>query len=124
MTDKVYLSDWLYNAGIVGFLKINDHLWEIKNEKIVSKDEDLLKIKDNYVEFDRKIFDGFAERFFDYAFNQYGRYENLIKLFNDYINDLNSLNSEENFHTLKNKYFKNREISFEEIQEQLPLGNF
>lgn len=74
--ERVYLGDWLYNAGIVGFLNINRHLWDTKDEKLVSKDENLLKFGDNYIEFDRKIFDGFAERFFDYAFNQY------MKLFN------------------------------------------
>ena len=119
--ERVYLGDWLYNAGIVGFLKINNHLWEIKGEKLISKDEDLLKFGENYIEFDRKIFEGFSKRFFDYAFKQYGRYENLLKQFEEYINDLKELESEENFEKLKNRYFKNKEIDFEKLKKELPV---
>lgn len=89
--ERVYLGDWLYNAGIIGFLKINSHLWDVKNHELKSKDENLLKIGENYIEFDRKIFDGFAKRYFDYAFNQYGRYDHIVSLFNEYLKDLESL---------------------------------
>jgi CRISPR-associated protein Cst1 len=81
--EKIYLGDWLYNAGIVGFLRINSHLWHVKDEKLISKDENLLKIGDNYIEIDRKIFDGFTDRFFNYAFNLYGRYDRKLKKFKD-----------------------------------------
>jgi hypothetical protein len=29
---RIYLGDWLYNAGIVGFLRINNHLWDVKDK--------------------------------------------------------------------------------------------
>jgi len=86
---RIYLGDWLYNAGIVGFLRINSHLWYVKDEKIISKDENLLKIEDNYIEIDRKIFDGFTDRFFDYAFNLYGRYDRKLKRFKELLENLN-----------------------------------
>ncbi|WP_297890526.1 type I-B CRISPR-associated protein Cas8b1/Cst1, partial [Sulfurihydrogenibium sp.] len=73
--ERVYLSDWLYNAGILGFLKINSDLFDIKTvgdkKEVKSKDENMLKIGENYIEFDRKIFKDFSKRFFNFAFNQY-----------------------------------------------------
>ncbi len=110
---RIYLGDWLYNAGIVGFLRINNHLWYVKDEKIISKDENLLKIEDNYIEIDRKIFDGFTDRFFDYAFNLYGRYNARLEEFKKFLENLNNETFEsidkdfkniiKNFTLLKNK---------------------
>ncbi len=122
--ERVYLGDWLYNAGIVGFLNINSQLWEVKDKKLVSKDENLLKFGDNFIEFDRKIFDGFAERFFDYAFNQYGRYENLLKLFEEYIEDLNNSENIENFEKLNKKYFQGKLKDNRELGGKLPIEIF
>ena len=101
--EKVYLGDWLYNAGIVGFLNINSHLWEVKDERLISKDENLLKFGDNYIEFDKKIFNHFAERFFDYAFKEYmslfnhiGRLKNLKETkLKELENSFNSKNEKE-----------------------------
>ena len=87
--EKIYLGDWLYNVGIVGLLRINSHLWNVKDTKLISKDENLLKIGDNYIEIDRKIFDGFTDRFFDYAFNLYGRHERKLKRFKELLENLN-----------------------------------
>jgi len=87
--EKIYLGDWLYNAGIVGFLRINSHLLNIEDETVTTKDENLLKIGDNYIEIDRNIFDGFADRFFDYAFNLYGRYDRKLKRFKELFGNLN-----------------------------------
>ncbi|MGC9188850.1 MAG: type I-B CRISPR-associated protein Cas8b1/Cst1, partial [Sulfurihydrogenibium sp.] len=96
MMEKVYLGDWLYNAGILGFLRIlntNTKLWEIEtvgDKKIIeSSNESILKFGDNYIEFDRKIFEGFAKNFFDYAFQQYGKYDRYLKLFNEYLEKIN-----------------------------------
>ncbi len=100
--ERVYLGDWLYNAGIVGFLNINSHLWDVKDKKLISKDENLLKFGDNYIEFDRKIFDGFAERFFDYSSKEY------MSLFN-HIGKLKKL---------KETKLKELEISFNSKNEK------
>ncbi|SMC08868.1 type I-B CRISPR-associated protein Cas8b1/Cst1 [Nitratiruptor tergarcus] len=124
---KVYLGDWLYNASILGFLNINSYLWELKTigdkKELISQDENLLKFGDNYIEFDRKIFEGFSERFFDYAFNQYGRYENLIKLFEEYREDLYSLKSSGNLDYLNKKYFHGKEQN-DKIPQKLPIEIF
>jgi hypothetical protein len=42
MMYEVYLSDWLYNAGIVGFLKIL-----LGDQKL--DEQALVKIRDNYI---------------------------------------------------------------------------
>jgi CRISPR-associated protein Cst1 len=121
--ERVYLGDWLYNAGILGFLNINSHLWELRTvgdkKELISKDESLLRFGDNYIEFDRKIFEGFSERFFNYAFNQYGRYENLIKLFKEYVSDLESLKAGKNLDYLNRKYFRSRVQNNETSQKVL-----
>jgi len=98
--EKIYLGDWLYNAGIVGFLRINNHLWNIKGEELISKDENLLKIGDNYIEIDRKIFEGFTDRFFNYAFNLYGKYHETLKKFQTFLESLN----DETFESIKSEF--------------------
>jgi CRISPR-associated protein Cst1 len=57
MTEKVYLGDWLYNAGIIGFLRImevNDRLEQVA-------------IADNCVSFDRSVLEDFTEYYFNFA---------------------------------------------------------
>jgi len=112
--EKIYLGDWLYNAGIVGFLRINNNLWDIKGEELISKDENLLKIGDNYIEIDRKIFDGFTDRFFDYAFNLYGRYNARLEEFQRFLENLNN----ETFENI-NKDFKNIIKNFTLLKNKL-----
>lgn len=107
--EKIYLGDWLYNAGIVGFLRINSHLWNVKDTKLISKDENLLKIGDNYIEIDRKIFDGFTDRFFNYTFSLYGKYYTVLKQLHRLIDGLN------------NDAFKKINQDFSEILRNYPI---
>ncbi len=86
--ERIYLSDWLYNASILGFLEINSDFWEFDGNKLISKDESLLKFGENYIEFDRDIFNGFSERYFNYAFSMYGRYNKVINSLSSYILDI------------------------------------
>jgi CRISPR-associated protein Cst1 len=116
--EKIYLGDWLYNAGIVGFLRINNHLWEVKDEKLIPKDENLLKIEDNYIEINREIFDGFTDRFFNYTFSLYSRYNTILKQIHRLIDNLNN-------DTLKktkqdfNKILKDYPILKRKIEEKI-----
>ena len=66
MKAKIYLSDWFYNAGIVGFYRI-------------FKDKEKLEIKDNYIEFDTKELRNFADEYFEYFFNQYNVAERTMQ---------------------------------------------
>ncbi|MFN8673045.1 MAG: type I-B CRISPR-associated protein Cas8b1/Cst1 [Candidatus Sericytochromatia bacterium] len=82
--ERVYLGDWLFNAGIVGFLNI------ISEGKNIDEIKDIT-IGENYIEFDRKILTGFSQKYFETAFNQYGRYKRLKTLFNQLINKIDKL---------------------------------
>lgn len=74
MEEKVYLGDWLYNAGIVGLLKIYD--FNESNNDIVRGD--------NYISFDRKILTDFHDKYFSFIYEK----ANTIK---DKTEKLNSL---------------------------------
>lgn len=60
MKTRVYLRDWFYNAGIVGFIRI-----------IEKSNENLIKIQDNYIEFDTEQLRDFSKYYFEYFFNKY-----------------------------------------------------
>lgn len=56
---RIYLSDWQFNAGIVGFYNILDNA-----------DEDII-IENQYIEFNMKVFDNFAEKYLKYFIDKY-----------------------------------------------------
>jgi CRISPR-associated protein Cst1 len=66
--ERVYLGDWLYNAGIIGFINIMLDGKDLNNQNII-------KIGDNYIEFDRSSLSGFAEKFFKAAYGKDKRIE-------------------------------------------------
>ncbi len=63
--ERVYIADWLYNAGIVGFLRaLGGH--DIENGKLLDASGREIKgveIGDNYFEFDREAVEGFTGKF-------------------------------------------------------------
>lgn len=58
--EKIYLGDWLYNAGIVGFLKIFE--FSSSNNKIVRGD--------NFILFNREIIVDFHEKYFSFVYKK------------------------------------------------------
>ena len=66
MKIKVYLNDWFYNAGIVGFLRI---LKENKDEFAIRKN--------NYIEFDTEDLRNFHKYYFNYFFEKYNIAESV-----------------------------------------------
>lgn len=69
---KVYSNDWFFNLGIVGFIKIL--------EKADKKDQ--VTIKNNYIEFDSSLLDGFQDDYFAYFLDEYNvakRIEKSVK---------------------------------------------
>lgn len=60
MKTKIYLNDWFFNAGIVGFLRILEH----------NKDNFVL-INENYIEFDTANLKNFHQYYFNYFFDTY-----------------------------------------------------
>ena len=66
MNIKVYLNDWFYNAGIVGFLRILEE----------NKDEFAIR-KNNYIEFDTEDLRNFHKYYFNYFFKKYNIAESV-----------------------------------------------
>lgn len=60
MKIKIYLNDWFYNSGIVGFLKILEHN---KNQFAIRKN--------NYIEIDTEDLRNFHKYYFQYFFDKY-----------------------------------------------------
>jgi len=89
MEDKirVYLGDWFLNAGIVGFIRII-------TEDVPIVEQNLIYIRDNYIEFDRQALEGFSKKYFDTAFTQYGRYTRVLQWLEDAIKQLETYKSD------------------------------
>ncbi len=84
---KIYLGDWLTNAGILGYLRI---------QKMRGKEHDLSQ---GHIEIDAEDLDGFEEAYFSYAlmrgFSFFFRFDSLKKLQKHFESDLYSQLQEE-----------------------------
>ena len=60
MRTTIYLNDWFYNSGIVGFLRILDY-----------NNDNFAEIKDNYITFETKKLENFHKYYFKYFFDKY-----------------------------------------------------
>ena len=60
MRTIIYLNDWFYNSGIVGFLRILDH-----------NNDNFVEIKDNCITFETKKLENFHKYYFKYFFDKY-----------------------------------------------------
>lgn len=58
---RVYLNDWFYNMGIIGFIRIIDKAGRKKE----------LTIKENYLEFDSNLLNDFHNMYFKYFLSEY-----------------------------------------------------
>lgn len=79
MKTKVYLNDWFYNTGIVGFLRILEF-----------NEDNFIEMKENYIEFDTENLRNFDKYYFNYFFNKYNVAERVIDRTNNlfsYIED-------------------------------------
>ncbi|WP_054740130.1 hypothetical protein [Cellulosilyticum ruminicola] len=65
MKIKVYLGDWFYNMGIIGFIRIME-----KADKKVKKDK-------GYITFDSEDLVGFENIYFDYFMKQYDVHDRM-----------------------------------------------
>jgi len=90
---KIYLNDWFYNCGIVGFLKILEH------------NENQFAIKrNNYIEIDTENLRDFNKDYFKYFYDKYNVVESVKNRTNDAFKYL-----ENNIETpLENKEEKQR----------------
>lgn len=73
MKIKIYLQDWFYNAGLIGFYRI-------------FKDKSKLIINDNYIEVESNSLLNFADDYFEYFFNQYNVAERTLQRIENNLN--------------------------------------
>ncbi|ADQ41860.1 hypothetical protein Calkr_2424 [Caldicellulosiruptor acetigenus I77R1B] len=84
MVERVYLGDWAYNAGIIGFIEIM-----LDGEDIAS--QNIITVGPNYIEFNRNSLQGFSDKFFKKAYQtpmpQQMRHQQRMKMsfFDDII---------------------------------------
>ena len=91
MRTKIYLNDWFYNCGIIGFLKILEH------------DEKQFAVKrNNYIEIDTEDLRDFNKCYFKYFFDIKSARNGIVSL---YISDAFAFNNIIQQHRLKCKCF-------------------
>ncbi|MCS7232054.1 MAG: type I-B CRISPR-associated protein Cas8b1/Cst1 [Elusimicrobiota bacterium] len=78
MGEKIYISDWLFNAGIVGFLAILfEGKADLKEGENKLNNGKSIYIGENYIELDVDILEGFSDKYFSYFYKRYKRIENI-----------------------------------------------
>lgn len=87
MQTKIYLGDWFFNSGIVGFLRILKH-----------NNDNFVQIKENYIIFDTKDLKNFNKYYFNYFFDKYNvgikTSDRINQSFDKIENDLNNESSD------------------------------
>lgn len=105
---QIDFGDWLFNAGILGFYRI---ITENNDDK---KPEDFV-IGDNYISFKREHLQAFSEKYFNTAFNQYGRFEGNKKTFKEFIHEIDSIDLSTDKQEIKEKKLKRISDRFKSI---------
>jgi len=95
--ERIYLGDWLYNAGIIGFLRIMLEDQDLDSQNIIT-------IGENYIEFDRNVLKGFSQKYFDFAFRKYGRYDRVLNQFSQFLEDIKNLKDSNKLEEVSLKY--------------------
>lgn len=113
MQVKVYLNDWFYNCGIIGFLEILEH-----------NNDNFAIMKDNYIEFDTENLRNFHKYYFKYFFDKYNIAKSLKSrtesAFNYLENNLEKeFNSKEEEKQVQEKIRSNREYIKNMLKPQL-----
>ena len=98
MKTKIYLNDWFFNSGIVGFLRILEH-----------NEDNFAEINENYITFETEKLKNFHKYYFKFFFDKY----NIGKKTKERI--------EKSFETIKAQLKKETEDKQEQkqIQEKL-----
>lgn len=97
MKIKLYLREWFYNAGIIGFLRI------LKNANVSTNNI----IKQNYIEFDTKDLQRFNEYYFNYFFDIYDISKKMKK------------KTDDSYEKIKYFFTKNNENTNKEVLEKI-----
>ncbi|MFN3411203.1 MAG: type I-B CRISPR-associated protein Cas8b1/Cst1 [Exilispira sp.] len=88
---KVYLRDWYYNAGIVGFLKVLSGGERNINNIIQNLGENIV-INKNYLEFDLSLLENYYENYKKMAFEMFFDLERYKERIDNLINKVKEIN--------------------------------
>lgn len=83
----VYLRDWYFNAGIIGFLNVLSE-GKRKIDEINDTFENKLNISESFIEFDSKILDGFYDKYKRLTFDIFFNLDNYKERLNNFINKI------------------------------------
>ena len=111
MKIKVYLNDWFYNAGIIGFLRILEY-----------NEDNFAEKKENYIEFDTENLRNFSKYYFKYFFNKYNVAQRVIERINipfSYVEDNIEIIDGDNQKEQKDKIKSNKKYIKDVIKKQL-----
>lgn len=112
MKTKIYLNDWFYNCGIVGFLKILEH----NENQFATK-------RNNYIEIDTEDLKDFNKYYFKYFYDKYNVAENVKnrtnKAFEYLENNIETPLENEEEKQRKDKIKTNKKYIKDTIKKQL-----
>lgn len=82
---RIESGDWLKNASIVGLLKVLEHKKKI---------EEVIEVKDDYIEFNSSMLEEFEEAYFETLISEHGKKGSWYRLVS-YEDNLNSIRTNE-----------------------------
>lgn len=100
MKTRIYLKEWFYNAGIIGFLRILKH-----------NEDEFATIKQNYIEFETENLRNFHKYYFQYFFDIYN------------VEERTKQRIEKSFNKISNYIEKEPQDKIEEKQIQERIKN-
>lgn len=80
MKAKIYLREWFFNSGIVGFLRILEH-----------NNDNFVQINENYIEFETSNLKNFHKYYFKYFFDTYNIGKRTIERIEKSFEKINNL---------------------------------
>lgn len=80
-TIKIYLNDWMYNAGVLGLYRVLAH----------SNGREHILRNSNYIEFDSALLENFGEKYFKYFIDEYEKFTSWYRItsFQSYLYNIN-----------------------------------
>lgn len=108
MKIKLYLKDWMYNCGLVGFLRILKH-----------NEDNFALMKENYLEFDSENLRCFSEYYFKYFFDKNNIAQKLKERTNSSFEYLENYMEIENDKVIKEKIKSTKKYIKDSIKREM-----
>jgi CRISPR-associated protein Cst1 len=85
---RIYLRDWYYNTGMIGFLNVLSE-GKMNISEIINQFKGKFVVQENYLEFDPTILEGFYEKYKKLCFDIFFNIESYKERLNNLINKTN-----------------------------------